>query len=44
MHVAVGKIKAACEYGNSFHSFSDGYLKKVSKPTEKIQGGCMLHG
>ena len=37
MHVAVGKVKAAWEYGNSFHSCSHGYLKKFSKTTEKIQ-------
>ena len=35
MHVVVGKIKAAWEYANSFHSFSHGYLKKLSKTTEK---------
>ena len=37
MHVAVGKVKAAWEYTNSFHSFSHGYLKKFSKIREKIQ-------
>ena len=37
MHVAVCKVKAAWEYGNSFHSFSHGYLKKFNKTTEKIQ-------
>ena len=37
MHVVVGKVKAALEYGNSFHSFSHGYLKKFSQSTEKIQ-------
>ena len=37
MHVAVGKVKATWEYGNSFHSFSHGYLKKFSKTTKKIQ-------
>ena len=37
MHVAVGKVKAAWEYGNSFHSFSHGDLKKFSKTSEIIQ-------
>ena len=44
MHVGVGKVKAAWEYGNFFHSFRHGYLKKVSKTTEKILVWCMLHG
>ena len=36
MCLAVGKIKAAWEYGNSFHSFSRGYLEKSSKTKERI--------
>ena len=44
MHVAVGKVKATWEYGNFFHLFSNGYLKKVSKTREKNQVWCMLHG
>ena len=44
MHVAVGKVKATWEYGNSFHSFSHGYRKNLSKTIEKIQVLCMLHG
>ena len=44
MHVAVGKIKAAWEYGNSLDSFSHSYLKKLGKTTEKIQVWYMLHG
>ena len=39
MHVVVGKVKAAWEYGNSFHSFSHGYLTKLSKTTERMQVG-----
>ena len=37
MHVAMGKLKAAWEYGNSFHSFSHDDLKKFSKTIENIQ-------
>ena len=37
MYVAVGKVKVAGGYGNSFHSFSHGSLKKFSKTIEKIQ-------
>ena len=35
MHVAVGKVKAAWEYGNSLHSFSHGYLKKIQQNHKK---------
>ena len=37
MYLAVGKVKAAWEYGNSVHSFSCGYLKKLSNSKEKTQ-------
>ena len=37
MHVAVGKVKATSEYGNSFHSFSHVCPKKLSKTTEQLQ-------
>ena len=44
MYTAVGKVKAAWEYGNSFHLFSYGYRKSSSSCKEKIQVWCMLHG
>ena len=44
MYLAVGKVEATCEYGNSFHSFSHGCIKKLSKYKEKTQVWCMLQG
>ena len=44
MHVALGKVKAAWECGDCFHSFSHAYLKTLSKTTQKIKVWCMLHG
>ena len=40
----MGKVKAAWEYGNYFDSFRHGYVKELSKTTEKIQVCCMSHG
>ena len=42
MYLAVGKVKVAWGYRNSFHSFS--HLKKLSSFKEKTQVGCMLDG
>ena len=44
MYLATGKVKAAWEHGNSFHSFGHGYLKNLSNYKEKTQVWCMLHG